>query len=392
MLNEDRKIKLSLLAKDLVSVKSLSGEEGELVNYIKKVMEFFSFQSIEIDEVGNITGGIKGKEPGKRVLLDAHLDTVPAEDTDKWANNPFTGDIRDGRIYGRGASDMKGALAAMLCAVSFFREDYGDDFSGEIFISGTVLEEFLEGVAARKVSEKVSPDFVIIGEASDLKINTGQRGRAEVVLETFGRPAHSSHPEYGHNAVYDMMRIIERIKSFKPSNHPLLGEGILELTDIISEPYPGASVVPSYCRATFDRRLLPGEDREAVLGQIEELLTGVDVLEWGISLPVLERPTWSGTTLRAEQFLLPWEINRDHPLVEMAKKGLEKQGVEGHLGHYSFCTNGSHYAGEENIPTIGFGPSRETLAHIDNEYIEIDQLEKGCRGYYGLLQSLCGVE
>jgi len=389
MLTEERKTKLKLLARDLISIKSLSGEEGELVNYLKKAMEFFSFQSVNIDELGNISGGIKGKKPGKKVLLDAHLDTVPAEDKDKWEKDPFAAYIREGRIYGRGASDMKGSLAAMLCAAAFFKEDYGENFSGEIYISGTVLEEFLEGVAARKISEKINPDFVIIGEASDLKINTGQRGRAEVVIETFGRPAHSSHPQYGHNAVYDMMKIIERIKIFQPSKHPLLGEGILELTDIISEPYPGTSVVPSYCRATFDRRLLPGEDREIVLRQIEELLAEVDVLEWGISIPVLERPTWRGTILNAEQFLLPWEINPDHPLVEMAKKGLEKQGIEARLGYYSFCTNGSHYAGEEKIPTIGFGPSCETLAHIDNEYIEIDQLEQGCRGYYGLLQSLC---
>lgn len=389
MLTEERKMKLKLLARDLVSIKSLSGEEGELVEYLQKTMEFFSFQSIEVDEAGNIIGGVKGEHSGKKILLDAHLDTVPAEDKDKWEKDPFTGAIRDDRIYGRGASDMKGALAAMLCAVAFFKEDYGKDFSGEIYISGIVLEEFLEGVAARKVSEKVNPDFVIIGEASDLRINIGQRGRAEVVLETFGRPVHSSQPQFGHNAVYDMVKIIERIKTFKPSKHLLLGEGILELTDIISEPYPGASVVPSYCRATFDRRLLPGEDKEIIFKQIDELLAGGDILEWGISIPVLERPTWRNTTLIAEQFLLPWVIARDHPLVKMAEEGLKKQGLDPQLGHYSFCTNGSHYAGEKGIPTIGFGPSQESLAHVDNEYIEIEQLEKGCRGYYGLLQSLC---
>ncbi len=392
MLNEDRKMKLKLLVRDLIRIKSLSGEEGELVKYLEKAMEFFSFQFIDIDKVGNIVGGIKGKKPGKKVLLDAHLDTVPAEDKENWERDPFIGEIGDDKIFGRGASDMKGSIAAMLCAIAFFREDYGEEFSGEIYFSGTILEEFLEGVAARKVSEKVNPDWVIIGEASDLKINIGQRGRAEVVLETFGRPAHSSHPQFGHNAVYDMLRIIERINTFRPSQHPLLGEGILELTDIISEPYPGTSVVHSYCRATFDRRILPGEDKETIFGQIEEILAGVDVLELGFSIPVLERPTWRGSTLIAEQFLLPWMIERDHPLVMLAREGLGKQGLDSELGHYSFCTNGSHYAGEENIPTIGFGPSRENLAHIDNEYIEIEQLELGCRGYYGLLQSLCKTD
>jgi len=84
-------------------------------------------------------------------------------------------------------------------------------------------------------------------------------------------------------------------------------------------------------------------------------------------------------------------MDEEHFLVKKARQGVARQGLGTKIGHYSFCSNGSHYAGEAGIPTIGFGPSRENLAHIDNEYIEIEELEKGCRGYYGILQSLCGV-
>lgn len=286
---------------------------------------------------------------------------------------------------------MKGSLAAMLCAVSFFRADYGCDFAGEITVSGTVLEEFLEGVAAREVSSQLQPDLIIIGEATDLKINIGQRGRAEIVIATRGQSAHSSSPEQGHNAVYDMMTVIGEIRGLERPLHPLLGEGILELTDIKSEPYPGASVVPSRCRASFDRRLLAGETREEVLEELQGVLGRQKGMHWELEIPVLEKETWKGATLQAEQFFPPWIMDEEHFLVKKARQGVARQRLETKIGHYSFCTNGSHYAGEAGIPTIGFGPSRENLAHIDNEYIEIEELEKGCRGYYGILQSLCGV-
>ena len=106
-------------------------------------------------------------------------------------------------------------------------------------------EECFEGVAARSVSELVKPDYVVIGEASLCNLKIGQRGRAEIVVETFGVPAHSANPEKGINAVYAMCRVVEAIHGLHSPEDPTLGKGILELTDIKSEPYPGASVVPS---------------------------------------------------------------------------------------------------------------------------------------------------
>ncbi|MCQ4379972.1 peptidase dimerization domain-containing protein, partial [Clostridioides difficile] len=98
------------------------------------------------------------------------------------------------------------------------------------------------------------------------------RGRGEIVVETFGKPAHSANPEKGVNAVYKMANVIQKIQQLVPPTHPVLGDGILVLTDIKSSPYPGASVVPDYCKATFDRRLLVGETREGVLAPIQALL------------------------------------------------------------------------------------------------------------------------
>src|SRR5699024_9988615 len=103
---------------------------------------------------------------------------------------------------GRGTTDMKGALAGMACAAANFLKDTKGDFSGDIYVAGVVHEECFEGVAARAISQRVNPDVVVIGEASQLNVKVGQRGRGEIKLEVFGKPAHSANPEKGVNAVY----------------------------------------------------------------------------------------------------------------------------------------------------------------------------------------------
>ncbi|TQW47613.1 M20/M25/M40 family metallo-hydrolase, partial [Clostridioides difficile] len=210
----------------------------------------------------NIVGCIKGNKPGKKILFDGHIDTVPVPDASKWSVPPFEGKIVDGKIYGRGTSDMKGQYTAMMSAVAYFAKDTNRDFAGELYVAGVVHEEIFEGVSAREISKAVQPDYVVIGESSELNLKIGQRGRGEIVVETFGKPAHSANPEKGVNAVYKMANVIQKIQQLVPPTHRVLGDGILVLTDIKSSPYPGASVVPDYCKATFDRRLLVGETRE----------------------------------------------------------------------------------------------------------------------------------
>ena len=113
----------------------------------------------------------------------------------------------------------------------------------------------------------------MIGEASGLDLKVGQRGRAEIVLESLGRSCHSANPEKGVNAVYKIGKAISCLQQVPAPTHPVLGKGILELTDIKSSPYPGASVVPDYCRATYDRRLLTGETKESVLAPLKKALS-----------------------------------------------------------------------------------------------------------------------
>lgn len=378
------------LCRQLIQIPSLSGNEGALVKSLKEIYEEIGFDEVFIDEYGSIIACIRGENPGPRILFDAHIDTVPVTDPSKWKHNPFGGEIEDDRIYGRGTSDMKGALSAMIAASKSFLEKNKRNFNGEIYIAGVVHEECFEGVAARKISQRVNPDIVIIGEASNLNIKRGQRGRAEILVETFGKPAHSANPEKGVNAVYKMMELINEIQKLNPSSHPILGNGIMELTDIKSSPYPGASVVPEYCRATYDRRLLVGETPEEVLKPINTIISKMeerdDNFKARASFARGTEMCHTGNPIEGERFFPGWLFDEKEDFVQSIFEGIRKLGIPAKLTEYSFCTNGSHYAGERGIKTIGFGPSLENLAHTVDEYIEIEQLQLSSMGYHKILE------
>ncbi|HDX7082663.1 TPA: YgeY family selenium metabolism-linked hydrolase [Clostridioides difficile] len=394
MLNEQRKQEVTEICQKLIQNPSSSGNEEGVVKAIEESFEKLGFDNWSRDRYGNIVGCIKGNKPGKKILFDGHIDTVPVPDASKWSVPPFEGKIVDGKIYGRGTSDMKGQYTAMMSAVAYFAKDTNRDFAGELYVAGVVHEEIFEGVSAREISKAVQPDYVVIGESSELNLKIGQRGRGEIVVETFGKPAHSANPEKGVNAVYKMANVIQKIQQLVPPTHPVLGDGILVLTDIKSSPYPGASVVPDYCKATFDRRLLVGETREGVLAPIQALLDEMmkedPELNAKVSYAVEKADCYTGNTIESERFFPGWLYDEEDEFVQAAYKGLKEAGIDSEITQYSFCTNGSHYAGEAGIKTIGFGPSKENLAHTIDEYIEQEQLFIGTEGYYGILKSVYG--
>lgn len=392
MLNKDRADKVIELCQELIQAQSYSGQEDKVSQALKRNFEEMGFDDVIIDGYGNIIGHIKGSMPGKKIVFDGHIDTVPVTNPDEWTFSPFGAEIYNGKIYGRGATDMKGAVAAMACAAANFAHDTNKDFAGDIYVAGVVHEECFEGVAARAISERIHPDYVVIGEASQLNIKIGQRGRGEIVLETFGKPCHSANPEKGINAVYKMAGVIEAIRTLKPTHHEVLGDGILELTDIKSSPYPGASVVPEYCRATYDRRLLVGETKESVLEPInallEEMMKKDPQLKVKASYALGKEMCYTGNEIEGERFFPGWLFDESEEFVQDVYKELKDMGFDPTITQYNFCTNGSHYAGEANIKTLGMGPSRENLAHTVDEYIEIEQLTSVTECYYGIMKAL----
>lgn len=380
------------LTQKLVRRQSYSGNEKGVSEELTKFFKENGFDDVHVDKYGNTIGHIKGSKPGPKIVFDGHMDTVPVTDESEWQYPPFEAEIHDGKIYGRGTSDMKGALASMAVAASNFKEKTGGDFAGEIFVAGIVHEECFEGVAAREVSAYAKPDYVIIGEASNCNVKIGQRGRAEIKIEVLGKPAHSANPEKGINAVYKMCKVIEAIKTLKPTHHDRLGDGILELVDIKSSPFPGASVVPEKCVATYDRRLLVNETKESVLAPINELLEKLmkedSELKVRAYYTKADEKCFTGEIIEGERFFPGWIFDEDEDWVEKVVAKLKDKGQTPEITQYNFCTNGSHYAGEAKIKTLGIGPSRENLAHTVNEYIEISELEKVVDSYEAVMEAL----
>lgn len=389
----DTHTQLISLLKEMIRIPSLSGEEGTLVDFLAHTCKDLGFDELHIDRYGSLTATMRGTLEGPHLLLDGHIDTVGVEDQSAWIHDPYQADIEDGLLYGRGTSDMKGALAAMLVATSSYAKQTDHRFGGTISVSCTVCEECFEGVAARLVTQHFQPDVVIVGEATECKLAIGQRGRAEIVVETYGKSCHSSNPEKGTNAALHMLHLLPYLEQLEIPSHPILGKGIMVLTDLISYPYPGRSVLPNRCRATFDRRLLCGETQHSILATLQEAIEKArqsnPMLEAKVFLAEGSMRCYTGEEISAVRFFPAWLLETDHPVVSTGQKALRKAGLSGELSHYSFCTNASHFCAEAAIPTLGFGPSCESLAHIADEYISLDQLGLAYRGYLSLLAHFC---
>lgn len=381
-LTSDLREQVLEICQSLVRVKSHSGDEGQVADLTVGWMDQLGYEDVRVDKCGNVTGKLASDKPGPVVLYDSHLDTVPTADAEQWSHDPFSGAINEGKLYGRGSSDMKGPLAACMVGLAAAKRD--GTLRGTAFVTASVGEEHIEGLALGPVMRFYAPDLVVICEPTGLRLATAQRGRAEIEIVVHGRAAHASSPEIGINAFRHMSQLAVALDEIAPPTDEQLGAGILEPTTVISTPYPNVSVIPFRCNARYDRRTLVGESPADVLKPIHEVIdqlaaTNPDFRAEAHIVPG-EFTCYTGHTLHQETFAPAWRMERDSVYVRAAQNALPD--VE--LGHYSFCTNGSYTKGRAGIPTLGYGPGYEHVAHTKDEYIETDQLFRALQGYHAL--------
>jgi putative selenium metabolism hydrolase len=366
---------LESFALRLVRTASPSGSEGAVAGLVREEMERLGY-AVETDDLGNVIG-TRGSG-GPCVLFDAHMDTVGVTDPAEWSADP-AGELRDGRLYGRGAMDMKGPLAAVVHGAA------AAPAAGRVVVCASIAEEMIEGFATVEVARRMRPDVAVICEATGRRVAIGQRGRAELVVEVRGRPTHSSRPELGVNAVEAMADVLAAARLIDLPVHDALGRAILVPTDIVSRPFPALSVVPDLCTVTFDRRTLPGENEDDVLAPLRAVADAA-VEPHGatatVTIGVDRFDSYSGARVEAPNFAPAWFVD---PGREPARTALAALGAEPH--HWMFCTNGSGTAAL-GIPTLGYGPGDETLAHRVDEHIELDELYAGAEGYATLAAAL----
>lgn len=369
----------------LVRLPSVLGREEQVARRVIAEMQFLGFDSAELDSAGNAVGIIEGTAPGPTLLLDAHMDTVDVMPRETWSRDPFGGELADGKLWGRGSSDMKGALAAMVYGIGSIDRAR---LAGKVVVSASVQEESIEGAALRMVMQRFGADFVIIGESSALDLVRAGRGRAEMRLEVSGKPAHASSPHLGVNAVHRMRAAIEAVEALPMPRHGFVGNGVMCLTDIISVPYPAHSVVPSGCRATYERRLLPGETEERVLADMLDACARAGVKDARVHLARADVTTYTGIRWEEPKWYAAWELDEQHALVQRALSGLRAVGQSPALSAYQFCTNAAYSAGHAGVPTIGYGPGYEAMAHVVDEHLELAELLRAARGYGAIASAI----
>jgi putative selenium metabolism hydrolase len=372
---------------DLLQVPSYTGQEQELAELLVEKMLALGFDSAWIDGVGNVIGEIRGNNPGPSLLFDGHIDTIPVSGSETWTKDPFEGLLEDGRIYGRGALSMKGALAAMICGLSPLMQ-HKDRLSGSIFVSGTVGKEQFEGLAFQQVIKVIKPHYVVLGEASNLNLCHGERGRAQIIVMTTGKAVHSAVPLAGKNAGYMMMKLVQEIMQQQKFSGGSSEQGNLTLVNIASAPSPGSSTVPHKCWATFDRYMVQDETEEELLEPIHQAIEIVRqkdasfAAEAGIAQTGLE--CYTGQYLPGKRFFPGWLLSPEHELVSGAQEALREAGFTSTLSTYKISTNASYCAAVAKVPTIGFGPGCEQDMHIADENIQVNQLAAAAVGYQAI--------
>jgi putative selenium metabolism hydrolase len=355
-------------------------------------MMALGYRDVAVDAVGNVTGSMPGSGGAGCVVFDGHVDTVGVADAGAWTSDPYVAEQRGPRLYGRGTADMKGAIAAMLYGVARLQDD---PVACDVVVSVSVAEELVEGYALGHVLDRFQPKAVVIGEATNLALARAQRGRAEILVETLGVPAHSSTPHLGRNPIKPMAALVNVLGNLPMPSDELLGPALLEVTDILSTPYPGLSVIPERCRATFDRRMLVGETEEDVLAEVQAILDAYmqddPTIEARASIAVDRFTTYTGFAVEAVNCAPAWRMADDAPVVRAGVGALGHAGLLPVLSHYLFCTNGSESAGRRGIPTIGFGPGEEGEAHRIDESVDVAHLFAAVNGYEWLARELAGL-
>lgn len=367
--------------RELVRIPSTAGDEAAVARAVEAQMHHLSYDQVQVDAWGNVIGMIAGGRPGPRLLLDAHMDTVPVSEPDSWQHDPFGAEIVGERLYGRGATDDKGCLAAIVCMAARLNRK---DLAGTVYISGTVNEEVTEGAGLGKVCEAIEPDYVLIAEGTNLELGVGQKGRASVLVEADGVPAHSANPTVGVNAVYKALPALVRLRDLPLRTDSLLGAELAELIELISTPYPSNSIVPYHCLARYDCRMLPGETPANLLARWQA------VAGEGVTISIRRQtvPCYTGAVLEVEDFYPAWVTPQDGRLLAAARRGLVQAGQEPKDFSAHYCTNGSYSGGVAGIPSIIYGPGIMQHAHMIDEFVEIPQLSTAVQGLAAIVSAV----
>jgi acetylornithine deacetylase/succinyl-diaminopimelate desuccinylase-like protein len=381
------------LLMDLVRIPSLSGEEGPVMEF---AADFLRARGFEVELVGrphgppNVLANL-GTGESPVVVLNGHLDTVPAANPEQWDSDPHEPLAIDGRVAGLGALDMKGSCAAMMLALDAIRQ-HGEDLHGTIQLQ-LVADEEAEGYFGTPYlleliedGKLLKPDHVIVGEFTGLKIMTAERGSFKFLVKFNGRATHTANARVdGHNAIYAAAEAIRLLEGDLDIEHPEVGSAVISVNQIRGGNY--RSQVPDTCTIQVDRRLVPGETMESVLADtartIEGLRTSIPWLDFAVAPDLDDRGQ--------ARYAPPNLSRRDIASATAVRKAHEKvtgQPAEFFRGWFG-ATDARcfRYAGYD---AINYGPVG-LHAHGPNEFVVEESLRTQMVVLALAVADLCGI-
>lgn len=374
-------------ARNLIRTPSLPGGERDAARLVRNEMQRLGYQPVSVDEVGNVIGRIQGEGRAAPILFNAHLDHVDAGDLTRWPFPPFEARIHENRIWGRGAVDIKGPLAAQVYGAASLRHS-GIAPPGDVYVSAVVQEE-IGGLGACWLARSLPASLIVVGEPSRNELRRGHRGRAEMLLRVRGRSVHASIPDSGVNPLSVVARFIQALESLRLPVDPELGAATIAPT-LIGTDQSSANVIPGEALLTCDWRSLPGETSEQMQALLQRIAEGclIPGAEAAVESAVVERVSYTGrshlVSAHHPAFLLP----AGDPALQAAAEILNRAiGLSASPGIWRFATDGGHFSAAGGT-VIGFGPGDDRLAHTVRESIEISELETAVIGNRALALEL----
>jgi acetylornithine deacetylase/succinyl-diaminopimelate desuccinylase len=355
----------------------------------------------------NILCTLAGAAPGRTLLLCGHTDTVPLNAGDPGTG--FSGAARDGRLEGRGAVDMKGALAAMAAALVALRRA-GEPAAGAVTLAAVIDEEMAGLGAEHLVATGVAADGAVVGEPTGNRPCLGHKGLEWLEVELTGRAAHGGTPRAGVNAIAAAGRFVHLVETelaprLAARVHPLLGPPTINFGTVRGGDQP--STVAASCTLALDRRLVPGESRESALAELEELLARVEAAMPGLGTAVRRLPGGAGALERR-----PFATDAGAPLARAVAAACREVGSgaaapgggsgagtsaaagagEPHFAAFPAWTDGGLLAVHAGIPTVILGPGDLALAHSPREAVPVGELAAAARIYAATALAFCAPE
>ena len=375
------------LLKDMVRIDSVNPSlvpgaagEAEMAEYCADYMRSLGLETIVYDvERGrpNAVGVLKGGGGGRTLLLNGHTDTVGV---DYMTIDPFQPEVIDGKLYGRGAFDMKGGLAASMAALKVV-VDSGAALKGDVILAAVCDEEYAS-IGTERLMEDVTADAAIIGEFTGGDIQVAHKGFVWIDVETHGVAAHGSRYWEGVDAISKMGKVLAAIDALGEDllavEHPLVGPASVHAS--IIEGGRELSTYPDHCKLQVERRLIPGETRATVEGELSGMMEAI-----GASDPKFQAEH------RITFYRGPMEISRDEEICRLIHEGTVK--ITGADPNYIGGTGwmDSEIIWNKGIPVVCHGPSGEG-AHAKSEWVDLESVVNVAKVHEYAIREFCGVK